>query len=145
MKIHLSKGFDDICFGMTRSEVKEIIGSPNHEFLNPDNNIELFWEYTEKKLTLTFYLNEFGRLGYIRSSNTNLSISECKIIDTHIEVVQNQIDANPNSWEINKYFSFTAYFHEGHWLCLNVKYDKIIDIELGVPLKNDNEYDWKLN
>jgi hypothetical protein len=140
MEIHLAKGIDDIIFGMTCFEVEEILGKPNREFHNRDNQIELFWEYTDKKLTLTFYEHKGGRLGYIRSSNPNLSISNRKLIDAKIEDIQQFIEENSQAWEINEYFSFTSYFFEEQWICLNVKYDRIIDIELGVPFKDEIKY-----
>jgi hypothetical protein len=140
MEIHLGKGIDNVTFGMTCAEVEGILGKPNREFHNQDNHIELFWEYTEKKLTLTFYEHKGRLLGYFRSSNPNLSISDSKLIDVKIEDIKQFIKEDSQAWEINEYFSFTAHFYEEQWICLNVKYDRIIDIELGVPFKDEKKY-----
>ena len=140
MKIHLGKGIDNITFGMTCSEVERIMGKPSREFEIPNYDHELFWEYTEKKLTLTFDKHKGGRLGYIRSSNPNLSIAGLKLMDAKVVDIQPNIDAKVSSWEVTEYFSFTAYFHEANWFCLNGKYGRVTDVELGVPFEKENEY-----
>jgi hypothetical protein len=142
MKINLKKGIDNLEFGLTRPEVEEIIGRPVREITNPEDDNELIWEYADQKLRLTFYQKEDNRLGYIRSSNSSLTIFDMDLIDCKIEEVKNRIDPRTESWEKEEYFSFTTYFHESNWLTLNVEYDRITDIELGVPFKNEDEYDW---
>lgn len=59
-----------------------------------------------------------------------------------IEDVKSQIDSNSESWEKEEYDSFNIYFLESDWLTLNVEYERVTDIELGVPFKNEDEYDW---
>jgi hypothetical protein len=44
---------------------------------------------------------------------------------------------------VEDYNSFVTYISEEYWLVLNVEYDEVTDIELGVPFKNDDEYDWQ--
>ena len=70
---------------MTRPEVQGILGKPNLELIDSDDENEVVWEYTDEKLRLTFYQNEADRLGYIRCSNSNLTINNFKIIDKKIE------------------------------------------------------------
>ena len=142
MNIHLKQGIDKLRFGMTRPEVERIFGKPRQELIDSDDENELIWEYTDKKIRLTFYQNQAGRLGYIRSSNSSLTLNDLKIIDKKIEDVKGQIDSNPESWEKEDYESFCTYFHENNWLTLNVEYERVTDIELGVPFKNEDEYDW---
>ncbi|MEQ8417385.1 MAG: hypothetical protein RIE86_26870 [Imperialibacter sp.] len=142
MKIHLKKGIDKLRFGMTPSDVENFFGKPSRELIDSDDENELIWEYADQKLRLTFYQNEGDRLGYMRSSNSNLTINGFKIIDNKIEDVKSQIDSNPESWEEEDYDSFNTYFLESAWLTLNVEYERVTDIELGVPFKNEDEYDW---
>jgi hypothetical protein len=142
MKIYLKIGIDNLRFGMTRSEVKEIIGKQSLEIIDSDENNELIWEYADLKLRLTFYQNEADRLGYFRSSNSNLKINGSRIIDSRIEKIKSQIDPNPESWEKEEYDSFNTYFLKSDWLTLYVEYERVTDIELGVPFKNEDEYDW---
>ena len=142
MKIHLKQGIDKLRFGMTRPEVEKIFAKPNCELIDSENENELILEYSDKKLRLTFYQNEAVRLGYIRCSNSNLTIKDFKIIGKKIEDVKNQIDSNPQSWKKEDYDTFRTYFHESSWLTLNEEYERVTDIEIGVPFKNEDEYDW---
>jgi len=142
MKIHLKQGLDNLRFGMTRPEVEELVGKPNRELIDSDDDTELIWEYTDQKLRLTFYQSEADRLGYIRSSNSNLTLNDVKVIDERITDVKNHIDSNPEMWFMEDYDSFSTYFIERYWLILNVEYERVTNIEFGVPFKNEDEYDW---
>lgn len=142
MKIYLRQGIENFTFGMTQPEIESNFGKPNRELIDQDDENELIWEYTEEKTRLTFYKNESGKLGYIRSSNSNLILNDSKIIDQKINDVMRQVDSDPNSWEIEDHDSFCVYFHESSWLTLNVEYERVTDIELGVPFNDNDEYDW---
>lgn len=142
MKIQLRQGIDKLRFGMTRPEVEKIFGKPNLEMVDSEDENELIWEYSNEKLRLTFYQNEADRLGYIRCSNSNLTFNDFKIIDKKVVDVKSQIDPNPESWENEDYDLFRTYFLERNWLTLYVEYGRVTDIELGVPFKNEDEYDW---
>ncbi len=144
MIVQLKIGIDNLKFGMTRPEVEEIIGRPNRQLIDSIDDNELIWEYTDLKLRLTFYQNEADRLGYIRSSNVNLQINDSKIIDCKIVDLQNIIAPKSESWEREEYDLFSTYFHKQNWLTLNVEYERITSIELGVPFKNDDEYEWPI-
>lgn len=87
MEIYLKQGIDELRFGMTRPEIEKVLGKPSRELSDSDNENELIWEYSDKKLRLTFYQNEANRLGYIRSSNPNLTLNDFNIIDEKIENV----------------------------------------------------------
>jgi len=87
MEIYLKQGIDELRFGMTRPEIEKVLGKPSRELSDSDNENELIWEYSDKNLRLTFYQNEANRLGYIRSSNPNLTLNDFKIIDEKIENV----------------------------------------------------------
>lgn len=113
------------------------MGKPDKEIIDPEDENELTWEYTDLKLRLTFYLNEDEELGYIRTSNPNLSIDDFKIIDKKAEEVMQHVDPNKAMWIKEDFFSFTTYFNEKYWLTLNVEYDRVTDIELGALPKNE--------
>lgn len=140
MTIYLKKGIDNIRFGMNQLEVKAIIGAPDRLIVKPEVQNELTSEYDSLKLRLTFYEND--KLGYIRSSNANLTIGGHKIIDQKIDEVRDKINLASNFWEKEEYDFFTTYFNESNWLTLNVEYGSVTGIELGVPFKNDEAYDW---
>jgi len=137
MKIYLNKGIDKVKFMMKPAKVKKLMGKPDKEIVDPDDENELTWEYTDQKLRLVFYLNENEELGYIRSSNANLSIGDFKVIDKKVEEVMQKVDPNTAMWVKEDFFSFTTYFNEKYWLTLNVEYGRVTDIELGAPPKNE--------
>lgn len=144
MKIHLKQGIDKLRFGMKPVEVEGLFGKPNREFVDSDDDNDLIWEYTERNIRLTFYKNEALRLGYIRSSNPALTLNDSRIIDEKIEVLKLQIDSKPEAWELEDYDTFTSYFLESKWLILNVEYERVSDLELGVPINNKGDYDWPI-
>jgi hypothetical protein len=49
---------------------------------------------------------------------------------------------NINKWQVEKYDFFDTYLNEKNWLVLNVEYEKIADIEIGVPLDANDVYVW---
>lgn len=145
MKIHLKQGVAELKFGMNPLEVENVFGMPNREFIDSDDDNDLIWEYAERKIRLTFYKNEALRLGYIRSSNPALTLNDTRIIDEKIEMLKLQIDSNPEAWELEYYDTFTNYFLESKWLILNVEYERVSHLELGVPINNRGNYDWPSN
>nr|WP_319401670.1 hypothetical protein [uncultured Carboxylicivirga sp.] len=144
MKILTKIGIDKIKFGMTRPEIEKIIGKPNRIIIDSVDDNELIWEYTDQKIRLTFYQSEGDRLGYIRSSNMNLTINDSKVIDCKIIDVAKQFETKLESWEKEEYDFFTTYFLERDWLTLKVEYERVTNIELGVPFKNNDEYQWPI-
>lgn len=142
MRVQFKKGIDNIIFGMSRLDVELVLGKPDREFIDLYNENELISEYTDLKLRITFYLNEGERLGYIRCSHANLKLNGINIIDTKIQEIQEQINANEESWEIVSYDSFSTYFLESVWITLLTEYERVTVIELGAPFKSDDKYDW---
>ena len=142
MNIYLKKGIDDLKFGMKRHEVEQMIGKPDRVIKDPDNDNELIWEYNDLKLRITFYNDENGRLGYFQSSNSDLTINDHKIIDEKVEDAMSHIDPGPGSWKKEDFVLFTTYFNEENWLTLNVEYERVTFLELGVSYKDEEDYDW---
>ncbi len=142
MQIHLRTGIGALRFGMMREEIVRLIGKPDVEKHDSDDENEFFWEYNDLKLRLTFYANEGFRLGYIRSSHRNLSLNNQKLIDKKIDKVLGELKEELESWELDEYDLFTVYFNEQNWLSLNVEYQRITDFEMGVPINNEDEYEW---
>ena len=141
MEIKLTKGIETLQFGMTKEEVITLLGKPNIEKPDPDDADELLLIYNELKITLTFYLNEGGKFGYVRSNNPNISFNGQKVIDTKVTDAKALFE-KCKLWEKETYDFFTTYFNEENWIILNVQYDRVFEIELGVPIKN-NEFQWK--
>ncbi len=142
MEIHLRKGVGKLKFGMTFVEVEKILGQPDRTKVDPDDSDEVIWEFNDLKLRLTFYKSENDRLGYIRCSNARLKLYKHTLIDSKIGEVINDVTSITKYWEKEKYDLFATYFNEEYWLTLNVEYERVTSMELGVPFKNDEEYDW---
>ena len=136
-------GIDNLKFGMSQKEIYEILGMPNRKRIDEDDENQLFLEFNDEKIRLTIYQDENKRLGYIRTINPNIEYNGHKIINSTLEYAQNQIFGEIiKEWEIDDYEFFTTYGNDEFWLTLNVEYGIIISLEIGVPFKNDEEYDW---
>lgn len=144
MKLLPTIGIDDLLFGMTAQEVALQLGEPSKVFNEEDEPEHLVHQYDTLKLRLTYYGEEGGRLGYIHCAAHNLQVNGKQIIGQPIDMVKQQFQlTSPTDWEVEAYTFFDTHFSEGLWLILNVEYGVVTDVEIGVPFKNDEEYDWK--
>ncbi len=109
--------------------------------LLPTIGIEnLLFGMTEQEVALQLG----GRLGYIHCASHNLQVNGKQIIGQPVDVVKEQFQqTSPKDWEVEAYTFFDTHFSESLWLILNVEYGVVTDVEIGVPFKNDEEYDWK--
>lgn len=76
MKINPKNGVDQLLFGMKQNHVEAIYGKPTKQFVDDDGNS--IYLYYNEKLRLTFYEDEAFRLGYIITSNTDVTLLEKK-------------------------------------------------------------------
>ncbi|MBN1251473.1 MAG: hypothetical protein JXR51_02800 [Bacteroidales bacterium] len=143
MELKPKIGIDNLKFGMSRKEIIAILGEPDRTLTNEDDNNEVMLEWNEKKLRLSFFKDEKDRFGYIRTKNTSLNYNGHEIFDKKIEIVKDEIFGNLiNDWEVEDYGFFETHTCEKYWLTLYVEYGIVIDFEIGVPFKNDSDYDW---
>ena len=142
MNIKLKTGIDNLKFGMTRKEVINELGDPTNIMTDEDEENEIILEYFDKKFKLTFYQSENDRFGYFRSKNKELSFEGKRIINEPIKKVKNEIFKNINEWEFDDYGSFQTFFNEENWMTLHVEYGEVYEIELGVTMDENDEYQW---
>ena len=142
MELKPKIGIDNLTFGLNKLEVIKILGEPNRVFEMEDDDNELTLEWNEKKLRLTFYKNENEKFGYLRTSNTKLTYNGHLIINSNSQFAKEEIFCELLEWEKEEYEFLTVYFNENYWLSLNCEYGKVIDIEMGVTFKDDENYDW---
>ncbi|MBO9201372.1 MULTISPECIES: hypothetical protein [Niastella] len=143
MDIKLKKGIGDFTFGMKAEDVIAKLGKPDRIYEDEEDENELIYQYNKSKLKFTFYQEEDGKLGYIRCANPKLTYQGKPIIQAPAEVVIKDVfGAAIKDWQEEDYNSFVTYISESHWLVINAEYDEVTDIELGVPVKNEEEYDW---
>jgi hypothetical protein len=144
MEVKLKFGVDKLLFGMKQCDVKTLYGDPDKQFKDDDKNIVLV--YNQLQLRLTFYDDEDLRLGYIISSNPNLTINDKIVINQTAEEVKKQLAVNKiNSWEKEDFDLTENHFNEENWLILQSEFDRIIKVELGAIIKNEDDFDWKFN
>jgi hypothetical protein len=144
MEIKPRYGIGDFSFGMKTEDVIQKLGKPDKIYQDEEEEDELLYQYNKLKLKLTFYQDHEGKLGYIRSSHPGLTFKGKPVIQAPIDKVKGEVFGQLiKDWEVEDYNSFVTYISEEHSLVLNVEYDEVTDIELGVPVKNEEEYDWR--
>lgn len=142
MELKLALGIDNLKFGLKQEEVFSLLGNPNKVHIDEDDENEMVCDWNDYKFRLTFYKNENLKLGYIRIKNQNLTFNNQKIIGQSIKYVKEVLFDHLDNWEVDEYEFFSTYFNEKFWLTLHVDYGIIEEVEIGVPLKSNLEYDW---
>lgn len=140
MKIIPKNGIDKLLFGMKQSDVLAIYGIPDKKFKDDDKNIILV--YNAQKWRLTFYEDEDFRLGYIISSNQELTLNDKKIINRNVEEVKKEL-SNFKTWENEDFDLAENHFNEENWLILQTEFGVIANLELGAIINDNDEFDWK--
>lgn len=143
MTLRPSIGIDKLIFGFKESEVKNLLGDPDKIIKDKDSENRIIWTFNKEKTRLTFYENEERKLGYIETSNPNLTLNGFLLINSNIEVVKEKFRKQLiNKWEKEEYHSFTTYFNEEFWITLHVEYEEVTNLEIGVPFITEEEYKW---
>lgn len=140
MKVIPKNGIDKLLFGMKQSDVLAIYGIPDKKFKDDDKNIILV--YNVQKWRLTFYEDEDFRLGYIISSNPELTLFDKKIITRNVDEVKHEL-SNFKTWENEDFDLAENHFNEDNWLILQTEFGVIANLELGAIINDNDEFDWK--
>jgi hypothetical protein len=140
MILNPKNGIDQLLFGMKQNHVEAILGKPNKQFKDDDDNV--IYLYNNQKLRLTFYEDEAFRLGYIITSNPEISLFDKKIIGKNVTEIINELPFK--KWETEEYDSTINHFNESNWLTFQSEFDTIIRVELGAIINdNTDEFEWK--
>ena len=139
MKLNPKNGIDQLLFGMKQKDVIDLYGTPNKKFEDDDSN--MIFLYNDAKLRLTFYQDEDFRLGYIISSNPEITLLDKKVIGKNVEEVKNELPFK--TWEQEDFDSTENHFNESNWLILQSEFGKIIRVEIGAIINDNDEFDWK--
>ena len=142
MKINPKLGIDKLIFGMKQKDVTAIYGKPDKEFKDDDQNS--ICVYNQKKWRLTFYQDEDFRLGYIISSNSELTLFDKKVIGRKTDEVKQELSAHYfKSWEQEDFDLAENHFNEENWIILQTEFGEIANIEIGAIINDKDEFDWK--
>jgi hypothetical protein len=140
MEIKLKYGIGELIFGMKPKDIVGILGLPNKQFLDEDDN--KIYQYNQEKLHLTFYEDEDFRLGYIVSASENLLLLNKKIINQNIFEVQKILEKDKLKFDLEDFDTFENYFNEDNWLILSVEFNHITKVEIGAIIIDD-EFVWE--
>lgn len=139
MKLNPKNGIDQLLFGMKQKDVIALYGSPDKQFEDDDKNV--IFLYNQYKFRLTFYEDEEYKLGYIISSNPNLTLLEHTIIGKNVNEIKTALPFK--SWEEESFDSTENHFNESNWLTFQSEFDEIIRVEIGAIINDNDEFEWK--
>ena len=136
-------GIDQIQFGMNQDEIVSILGIPDKNKIDSDNENQIILEFNSLKLRLTLYKDEQKRLGYISTTNPDIEFKGKKIIDKNIDAVINNVFNDLEiEWKIDEYDFWETYSDYKYWITLNVEFKKVNGVELGVSIDENDNYVW---
>ena len=78
MEIKLKYGIDNLLFGMKEQDVTKILGKPDTQYKDEEENIVFM--YNARKLRLIFYKEEAFKLGYMTTTNPIVKLFNTTII-----------------------------------------------------------------
>lgn len=135
-------GIGNLLFGMKLKEVTALLGLNYIEQKDADANLIL--TYNHLQMHLTFYADEDFRFGYLVSNHSQLNYLGKTLLGESINEIK-EVFKNKIVWEKNleEDTFITHHFNETLWIDLHEEFLKITKIELGVPVKNLDEFDWK--
>ncbi len=139
MYVNPKNGIDDLLFGMNQADVRSRYGEPNKSFLDEEENS--IWVYNALQLRLTFYADEQFRLGYMITSNPAAEVLQQKVIGQAIQELKASLPFK--SWEQEDFDTTENHFNESNWLILQAEFGRVIRLELGAIIKDDESFDWK--
>ncbi len=142
MQLKPGKGLGELTFGMLPTTVIAKLGEPDRIFVSDDEEDEFIYQYNSLRMMLTFYKHDNDRMGYIRTSNPAVTYNGALLIDEPVKVVLEGPMKAVKNWQVEKYDFFDTYLNEKSWIVLNVEYERISDVEIGVPLDENDVYVW---
>ena len=141
MEVKPKIGFENIKFGMYRKDIIKILGEPDKIVTDENDKQEQRLDWNYLKIKLTFQADD--RFTYFSCENPELKYNGRTFIGMEIERVKKEIFGDLiSNWEIEDFETFYTHFEENFWLSLYSKYGTVTEFELGVPFKNETDYDW---
>ena len=142
MEIKLKYGIDNLLFGMKEQDVTKILGKPDTQYKDEEENVVFM--YNARKLRLIFYKEEAFRLGYMTTSNPIVKLFNTTLIGKNWSDVFLVLEKNKvKSFETDTVEGMMSYFNEENWLFIHVDYNEIVKIEVGAVFSDKDEFDWR--
>ena len=142
MEIKLKYGIDNLLFGMKEQDVTKILGKPDTQYKDEEENVVFM--YNARKLRLIFYKEEDFRLGYMTTTNPIVKLFNTTIISKNWSDIFPLLEKNKiKLFETDTVEGMTSYFNEENWLFFHVDYNEIVKIEVGAVFSDKDEFDWR--
>ena len=142
MEIKLKYGIDNLLFGMKEQDVTKILGKPDTQYKDEEENVVFM--YNARKLRLIFYKEEVFKLGYMTTTNPIVKLFNTTIIGKNWSDVFSVFEKNKvKSFETDTVEGMMSYFNEENWLFVHVDYNEIVKIEVGAVFSDKDEFDWR--
>ncbi len=143
MEVKVKFGIDNLLFGSSKESVEKTLGKYDKKYPDEDGNIK--FQYNKLKLTLTFYKEADFKLAYVQCSSDEITLLGKKVIGKDTESVMHFLkQSNITDFEYEDYDTFETYTNEDNWLVLNVEYGEVNEIEIGVIINDNDEYEWQV-
>jgi hypothetical protein len=142
------KGFGQVKFGMSRDEVKKILGKPDEEVQQrySDEMDVYFWEYYEEGLSLSFDEEDDFLLGMVSFADENYKIGNVQYIGkTLIEMQQAATKLGITDLELDSELSdeeSQSYYSEEQGLTFNVMDGEVTDFTILSDADEDGNPVW---
>jgi len=141
MEIKLKQGLDDLLFGSNMRSAEEKLGKYDKKFEDEDGNVK--YQYNKLKLTLTFYKEAGFKLAYIQCSGDEITLLGKKLVGENIDKIIDFLEENGLEDIAHEDFdTFETFTNEDNWLVLNAEYGEVDEVEIGVIINDDDEYEW---
>ena len=142
MECKIGIGIDNIIFGMSQKEIKNILGDPDRCSETEKEN-GIVYTYNDKMIKLKFDKNENSKLYSIEIHNQEILLFGQNIIDRSRNYIYNLLTANGyKNIEYTDYDFFETLFCREIWTTFSFRFDRLISIEYS-PLSNiDNIIIW---
>ncbi len=142
MEIKLKYGIDNLLFGMKEQDVTKILGKPDTQYKDEEENVVFM--YNARKLRLIFYKEEAFKLGYLTTTNSIVKLFNTSLIGKNWSDVFPVLEKHKvKSFETDTVEGMMSYFNEENWLFVHVDYNEIVKIEVGAVFSDKDEFDWK--
>jgi hypothetical protein len=142
MEIKLKYGIDNLLFGMKEQDVTKILGKPDTQYKDEEENVVFM--YNARKLRLIFYKEEAFKLGYMTTTNPIVKLFNTTIIGKNWSDVLPVLEKHKvKSFETDTVEGMMSYFNEENWLFVHVDYNEIVKIEVGAVFSDKDEFDWR--
>jgi hypothetical protein len=141
MQIYLGRGVDQISFGMTESDLIDLLGVPDKICVNDSGNRDLL--YYQLKLILKIEPSNGSRLGWISVRNRAARLGQMNPWAVgRIEVLAYLASQLGEVAALDDYEWMESYSFNRAWVELQFELGELTSFNFGVPYGDDDEPIW---